>query len=90
MLPICLIPDVWKRKHHFPVEVTAVSSSFNNQETVESYDDKVLLPIEEGIFGEYLSPAGRVLDLGCGNGRTARSLKYLGHTVVAVDFDADR
>lgn len=36
-----------------------------------------------------LIPGGDVLDLACGNGRHARHLVSLGHSVVAVDRDAD-
>ena len=36
-----------------------------------------------------LIPGGDVLDLACGNGRHARHLVALGHSVVAVDRDAD-
>ncbi|MES2259081.1 MAG: methyltransferase domain-containing protein [Pseudomonadota bacterium] len=35
-----------------------------------------------------LIPGGEVLDLACGNGRHARHLAALGHSVVAVDRDA--
>ena len=36
-----------------------------------------------------LIPGGDVLDLACGNGRHTRHLASLGHSVVAVDRDAD-
>ena len=36
-----------------------------------------------------LMPAGEVLDLACGGGRHARLLASLGHSVLAVDRDAD-
>lgn len=36
-----------------------------------------------------LIPGGDVLDLACGNGRHTRHLAALGHSVVAVDRDAD-
>ena len=36
-----------------------------------------------------LIPGGEVLDLACGNGRHTRHLASLGHSVVAVDRDAE-
>lgn len=36
-----------------------------------------------------LIPGGDVLDLACGNGRHTRHIASLGHSVVAVDRDAD-
>ncbi len=37
-------------------------------------------------FATELSPNARIVDVGCGNGRHARSLAAEGHPVVAVDF----
>ena len=45
--------------------------------------------LEEGIFREYLSPPGHLLDLGCGTGRATIPLKEMGHQVVGVDTDPD-
>ena len=48
-----------------------------------------MFPLEEGIFREYFSSQGRLLDLGCGIGRATRPLKDLGHHVVGVDFSSE-
>ena len=41
---------------------------------------------EVSLFGRYISPADRVLDLGCGDGRLAAGLAALCHSIVGVDF----
>ncbi len=62
--------------------------SFNKQETIEKLAEKdSLFPLEDAIFKEYLSPPGRILDLGCGPDRASRPLKDMGHDVVGVDPD---
>lgn len=67
-----------------------MSTSLNKQETVGSNaKEAILFPLEEAIFKEYLTPPGRLLDLGCGSGRTTLSLKGTGHQVVGVDIDSD-
>jgi SAM-dependent methyltransferase len=67
-----------------------MSISFNKQETVEKLAEKdSLFPLEEAIFKEYLSPPGRIFDLGCGPGRASGPLKDMGHQVVGVDVDPD-
>jgi SAM-dependent methyltransferase len=40
-------------------------------------------------WAEYIPAGGRVLDVACGSGRHARWLAARGHTVEAVDRDAD-
>lgn len=47
-----------------------------------------LLEAVASLFSEF--PAGRVLDLGCGEGRYAKRLKSLGFEVFAIDADADK
>ena len=39
------------------------------------------------IYGKYIPPNGRVLDLGCGLGTTAVPLSVLGYTVTGIDRD---
>ena len=61
--------------------------SFNNQKAVEIYTAKTeLFPIEETLFKKHLTTPQRILDLGCGTGRTTRHLKDMGHKVIGVDI----
>lgn len=50
------------------------------------YSEKkgLLLP-EKGIFRDYLSAPGRLLNLGCGTGDSSRPLSDFGHLVICVD-----
>jgi SAM-dependent methyltransferase len=60
---------------------------FNNPRAVEIYTEKTeLFPIEEKLFIEYLSNPQKVLDLGCGTGRTTAYLNLMGHTVTGIDI----
>jgi len=60
---------------------------FNNVKAVELYTEKTdLFPVEETLFTQYLAEPGKLLDLGCGTGRTSRYLKDMGHDVVGVDI----
>lgn len=61
--------------------------SFDNPKAVEIYTKKTeLFPIEEKLFHEYLSNPQRILDLGCGTGRTTAYLHIMGHQVTGVDI----
>ena len=44
-----------------------------------------LFPRERRVLDQYFEPDGRVLDLGCGCGRTTRALAHRGFDVVGVD-----
>ena len=60
---------------------------FNNQKAVEIYTEKKkLFKAEELIFKEYLQTPCKILDLGCGAGRTTRYLKDMGHDVIGIDI----
>ena len=45
-----------------------------------------LYPIEEHIVQQHFPPTGRILDHGCGGGRTSVPLHELGYAVTAVDL----
>ena len=61
--------------------------SFDNPKAVEIYTKKTeLFPIEEKLFNEHLSNPQRVLDLGCGTGRTTAYLHIMDHQVTGVDI----
>ena len=60
---------------------------FNNQKAVEIYTEKTgLFEAEEHIFKKYLSEPCKILDIGCGAGRTTRVLKDMGHDVIGIDI----
>lgn len=62
-----------------------MSLSFNNDKAVKAYAAKTeLFQIEKELFNEHLH--GRVLDLGCGCGRTTRHIHNMGYDVVGVDI----
>jgi len=59
-------------------------NAFNSLEAVEHYTEYYLSASEKNIF-EAISP-GRILDVGCGAGRTTRYLLEKGFDVVAIDI----
>lgn len=62
-----------------------MSLSFNNTKAVKAYTAKTeLFPIEQELFKKHLQ--GRVLDLGCGCGRTTRHIKDMSFDVLGVDI----
>ena len=61
--------------------------SFDNPKAVEIYTKKTeLFPIEEKLFHEHLSNPQRILDIGCGTGRTTTYLNLMGHHVTGIDI----
>lgn len=60
---------------------------FNNPKAVEIYTAKTeLFPIEETLFKKHLNKPQRILDLGCGTGRTTVPLHKMGHEVTGIDI----
>lgn len=41
------------------------------------------------FFDKYAKPSGRILDIGCGQGRDAIFIARLGHTVIGVDLSSN-
>lgn|GEM_PF-473935 len=60
--------------------------SYNRRGAADAYDGEALRWSEEYIFTSYFATPGRVLDLGCGTGRTSRQLARRGHQVAAIDY----
>jgi len=57
-------------------------------EVFEVYSKKArLTPAENQLFTKYFKDRGRVLDLGCGCGRTTFHLCELGHEVIGIDIE---
>lgn len=48
-----------------------------------------LRPVEEALLRTYLRPSDRILDCGCGAGRTTLPLAEMGFRVVGMDIDAE-
>ena len=60
--------------------------SYANPRAADAYDGEGLRAAERYIFDHYFADAGKVLDLGCGTGRTSRHLARRGHEVTAIDY----
>jgi len=67
-----------------PVKVNYIT--YNSPNTVAVYTVKNLQKAEDAAFQDFLTPPGRILDLGCGTGRTTWHLNRLGFDVVGYDI----
>ena len=60
--------------------------AFSLKEALEQYSQFYLFPVEERIFRDHFAKPGKVLDIGCGCGRTGLFLKRMGHAVTGIDI----
>ena len=62
--------------------------SYSRPEQIAVYNTQKLKPQEELIFAQYFKnkPRLKILDVGCGEGRTSIHLHNLGHEVIAIDL----
>ena len=69
-----------------------VRERFSSAPEVEQYQRRVsegLRAWERTVAERYLTPPGRLLDIGCGGGREAIALHDSGHEVTGVDISAE-
>lgn len=62
--------------------------SYESPRAADAYDGEGLRWTEQHIFDHYFTRPGRVLDLGCGTGRTSRQLARRGQEVMAIDYSS--
>ncbi|HVZ10830.1 MAG TPA: class I SAM-dependent methyltransferase [Candidatus Paceibacterota bacterium] len=61
---------------------------YHRSAAVRAYDKDKIFPAEEKLFAEFLKPGMRILDLGCGAGRTTGYLKNFDPNVHGADVSA--
>ena len=63
-----------------------VRSTYQDPRVVARYAEVGLWPSEETLILEYVADDARVLDVGCGAGRTSVPLREMGFSVTAIDL----
>ncbi len=61
-------------------------TTYSDKKAVDVYDTDYIRASEEYFFEKYIKPGMKVLDLGCGVGRSTRFVKDRGAIVVGVDM----
>ena len=74
--------------HLTPQEMINLNSFSNSFAVEHVYNKEGFTSIEQQIIGQYFTLKGRVLDLGCGTGRTTAPLKENGYDVIGIDLSA--
>src|SRR5215831_4933573 len=71
------------------MDVTSANiRTFSHPRAVALYSsEEELYPVEREIIARYFpAPPARLLDLGCGAGRTSGALSRMGYRVIAIDL----
>lgn len=66
-----------------------VAREFSSEKVQKSYEEATregLWKSEEKLFKKYFKPGSRILDIGCGSGRTTFPLAKMGHKVIGIDL----
>ncbi len=60
--------------------------TYSTQKALEVYSTSYMWPYEQVLFDSYVKPGMRVLDVGCGTGRSTSFLAKRGADVVGIDM----
>lgn len=64
-------------------------TTYSTPKALEIYTTSYLWPYEEFLFDKYVKPGMKIIDIGCGTGRSTHFLKERGAHVVGVDMVED-
>ena len=76
-------------KEKIKILKNSVISEFSSKEAQEKYIEKAeggLWKSEKELIDKYFKPSDKILDLGCGTGRTTIALQDLGYKVIGIDL----
>lgn len=60
--------------------------TYSTPKAVQAFEREKLFPAEQLLFNKYIKPNMKVLDLGCGTGRTTIHLQSFGTEVIGSDY----
>lgn len=72
-----------------PYEETNLKTFSSERVVKELYSSEGFTALEKYLAGKYLSGSQRILDMGCGTGRTTVPLKDMGMDVVGIDLSRE-